>query len=105
MVNLHTINELKKSGKTMDHENKVRLCLKCGETKSFDDFHFNGTRKIPRSVCKVCQSIADKEDYRKNKEARLKKYHDLSPDEKTKLGRSQYKKKKEKQKQLDKKLK
>jgi hypothetical protein len=52
---------------------KSKICSKCKEEKTLDNFHIHKGKGTIRAACKACASKARKEYYKKNKEATIKK--------------------------------
>lgn len=47
---------------------KIKICSKCGDEKSIDDFAFKNKEKdIRHSACRECTSLATKKHYKNNK--------------------------------------
>ena len=51
---------------------KLKVCTKCKEEKTLDNFHVHKGKGTIRAACKTCSSKARKEYYTKNKEATIK---------------------------------
>lgn len=57
----------------IDWSRKQRICTKCNEKKSFDEFAWDYRRDLPRSWCRVCVKKFNHAYYVKRETERLRK--------------------------------
>ncbi len=55
----------------MSEQNKTKKCIKCGETKSLDDFSFDKRTNKYINTCKACKVLIARQHYLKNKDEKL----------------------------------